>query len=107
MLQAIFKVNVFVKLVTLIVITIFIVFLLRQVELVKLFHICHSKMEDVIQNTGNVKVISFNLGYLPGGDKEKVTIPETTLLALQAASRILVQGGVISVVVYVRHAGGM
>ncbi|KMZ64741.1 rRNA methylase [Zostera marina] len=78
-----------------------------KVELVKLFHICHSKMEDVIQNTGNVKVISFNLGYLPGGDKEKVTIPETTLLALQAASRILVQGGVISVVVYVRHAGGM
>jgi hypothetical protein len=47
------------------------------------------------------------LGYLPGGDKTITTVSETTQLALEAAKKILIPGGLISLVVYVGHPGGM
>ncbi|XP_054816222.1 uncharacterized protein LOC129316018 [Prosopis cineraria] len=75
-------------------------------QLIKLFNICHSKMEEVIPTNASVRLVAFNLGYLPGGDKEIITRSETTLLALEAAKRILMPGGLISIVVYVGHPGG-
>lgn len=75
-------------------------------ELVKLFHICHSKMESVVPKDTPIKLVAFNLGYLPGGDKAIITQSETTLLALEAAGRIIQSGGLISVLVYVGHPGG-
>ena len=47
------------------------------------------------------KLVAFNLGYLPGGDKTVITVPRTTELALQAASRLLSSGGLMSVLVYI------
>jgi len=52
------------------------------------------------------RLVAFNLGYLPGGDKDIITVSETTSLALEAAKRILMPGGLISIVVYVGHPGG-
>lgn len=75
-------------------------------KLVKLSLVCHSKMEEVIPKDASVRLVAFNLGYLPGGDKTIVTRSATTLLALQAASRILESGGLMSMVVYVGHPGG-
>ncbi|KAK0598237.1 hypothetical protein LWI29_032804 [Acer saccharum] len=75
-------------------------------QLVKLFNICHSKIEEVVPKDTSVRLVAFNLGYLPGGDKTVITKSETTLLALEAAERILIQGGLISMVVYVGHPGG-
>ena len=48
----------------------------------------------------------FNLGYLPGGDKNIITRPETTLRALQDCYKLLKPGGLITIAVYVGHAGG-
>ncbi|XP_029126165.1 uncharacterized protein LOC109793334 isoform X2 [Cajanus cajan] len=85
----------------------------NEKQLVKLFNICHSKMEDVVPRNASVsylnvlyRLVAFNLGYLPGGDKEIITRSETTLLALEAAERVLMPGGLISIVVYVGHPGG-
>ncbi|XP_004488782.1 tRNA (mnm(5)s(2)U34)-methyltransferase, chloroplastic-like isoform X2 [Cicer arietinum] len=78
----------------------------NQKQLVKLFNICHSKMEEVVQRNASIRLVAFNLGYLPGGDKEIKTRSETTLMALEAAKRILIPGGLISIVVYVGHPGG-
>ncbi|XP_027908620.1 uncharacterized protein LOC114167809 [Vigna unguiculata] len=75
-------------------------------QLVKLFNICHSKMENVVPRNASVRLVAFNLGYLPGGDKDIITVSETTSLALEAAKRILMPGGLISIVVYVGHPGG-
>ncbi|KAK3217786.1 hypothetical protein Dsin_011756 [Dipteronia sinensis] len=75
-------------------------------QLVKLFNICHSKIEEVVPKDTSVRLVAFNLGYLPGGDKTVITKSETTLLAMEAAERILIQGGLISMVVYVGHPGG-
>lgn len=52
------------------------------------------------------RLVAFNLGYLPGGEKQVITRSETTLLALEAAKRILAPGGLISIVVYLGHPGG-
>lgn len=52
------------------------------------------------------RLVAFNLGYLPGGDKTMITRADTTLLGLEAAERILAPGGLISLVVYVGHPGG-
>ncbi|KAM0872492.1 hypothetical protein ACQ4PT_038700 [Festuca glaucescens] len=78
----------------------------QQMELVKLFPICHSRMEEIVPKDSPVRLVAFNLGYLPGGDKTIVTVPKTTELALQAASRIVSSGGLISVLVYIGHLGG-
>lgn len=47
-----------------------------------------------------------NLGYLPGGDQQLITRPESTLAALAQACTALAVGGRIAVVVYTGHPGG-
>ena len=55
---------------------------------------------------GRVWGTTFNLGYLPGSDKEVVTTQETTLAALRNIAAITARGGVMSVHCYLGHAGG-
>jgi ubiquinone/menaquinone biosynthesis C-methylase UbiE len=72
-----------------------------QVELVRSGH------ENLAEYVAEpVQAVVFNLGYLPGSNKETVTRPKTTLSALEQASRLLLPGGVILVVVYTGHPGG-
>ncbi len=52
------------------------------------------------------QAIIANLGYLPGGDHELVTQPESTLRALAQATALLAVGGRLTVVVYPGHPGG-
>lgn len=53
-----------------------------------------------------VGAVMFNLGYLPGGDKDRITTPATTLPALEASIALLAPGGILTVVIYAGHAGG-
>ncbi|TYI47080.1 hypothetical protein E1A91_D13G148200v1 [Gossypium mustelinum] len=78
----------------------------KEKELVKLFPICHSRMDEVLPENTAVRLVAFNLGYLPGGDKGIITTLKTTLLALEASKKMLILGGLISLVVYVGHPGG-
>jgi hypothetical protein len=55
---------------------------------------------------GSVAVVMFNLGYLPGQDHGLTTEPEPTLLALQAACKVLRSGGILSVICYPGHPVG-
>lgn len=73
-------------------------------ERATLFQECHSRIGDWIE--GEVKAVMFNLGYLPGGDKERITRPDTTLAAIETASGLLASGGRMTLVVYPGHAGG-
>ena len=61
----------------------------------------------MIYSIRSSRLVAFNLGYLPGGDKTITTVSETTQLALEATKKILIPGGLISLVVYVGHPGGM
>lgn len=68
----------------------------------------HEHMEHLLPSrvVGQISAIMFNLGYLPGGDKHTVTRPETTLAAVEAATRLLAPGGIMTILVYRGHAGG-
>lgn len=48
----------------------------------------------------------FNLGYLPRGNRQIITRPETTLAALQAILEHLAPGGRLTVLSYRGHEGG-
>jgi hypothetical protein len=45
---------------------------------------CHSRLQEVAGSC-QARVVAFNLGYLPSGDKAVITKAETTLAALEAA----------------------
>ncbi len=52
------------------------------------------------------KGVIANLGYLPGGQQELVTRPESTVSALEQTCSLLLVGGRLAVVVYPGHPGG-
>ena len=53
-----------------------------------------------------VKAMMFNLGYLPGGNKQQTTSAASTETSITAGLKMLVPGGVVTVVVYRGHPGG-
>lgn len=55
---------------------------------------------------GLIGAVMFNLGYLPGADKNLITQSASTLQALEAACRLLAPGGIVTILVYPGHAGG-
>lgn len=67
----------------------------------------HQNMRSVIPANlhGSVSAITFNLGYLPGGDKDVYTQLESTVLALKESLQILAPNGLLTMVCY-RHAHG-
>ncbi|KAH1051590.1 hypothetical protein AAZX31_08G164600 [Glycine max] len=44
----------------------------NEKQLVKLFNICHSKMENAVPRNASVRLVAFNLGCLPGEELEVV-----------------------------------
>lgn len=68
----------------------------------------HDRMEDYVPvaDHGRAAAVMFNLGYLPGADQSVITVPGTTLPALNAALSLLRPGGVLTVTVYPGHEGG-
>ncbi len=64
----------------------------------------HRKIAEFV--TDPVRVVCFNLGYLPGGNKSITTRVDSTLDAIGAAAQVLVPGGLITVIGYRGHAGG-
>jgi len=55
---------------------------------------------------GRVRAVVFNLGYLPGAERGRITRPATTLAGLEAAAGLLAPGGRLAVVAYPGHGGG-
>jgi len=56
--------------------------------------------------TEKVRLVIFNLGYLPGGNHEITTKRETTLEAFQKCLGILEPNGIILGVIYTGHENG-
>lgn len=75
---------------------------------VSLYHAGHETMAILLPESvaGKVRAVMFNLGYLPGGDKQRTTVASTTLAALQVSLTLLAPGGVVSVLAYTGHPGG-
>lgn len=54
----------------------------------------------------SVKLIVYNLGYLPGGDKTLTTKTEDTIPSIEKSLKFLVVGGLLSVMCYPGHEEG-
>jgi SAM-dependent methyltransferase len=73
-------------------------------DTLRLVHAGHETMAAYC--SGPVKVIVFNLGYLPGGDHTLVTRPESTLAGVEQSLEILALGGILIITLYPGHEGG-
>ncbi|PEL12416.1 class I SAM-dependent methyltransferase [Bacillus sp. AFS017336] len=77
----------------------------KQVTLVQR---SHADIKDVIPVSlhGRLKGAIFNLGYLPGSDKQIVTVPSSTISAIEQLIEIMAPEGIVVVVIYHGHEGG-
>ncbi len=74
-------------------------------ERVKLIHDSHDNIDKYIFS--KISTAVFNLGYLPSADRNIITKPETTINALKKIIEILNTGGLITIISYLKHKGGM
>ena len=72
---------------------------------VVLIHDSHANMTEYIEHQ-NACLIIFNLGYLPGGDKQVTTESDSTLSAVEAALDLLNKDGLICITMYSGHEAG-
>ncbi len=71
---------------------------------VHFFQMSHADIPiDLIKKT---KLLVYNLGYLPGGDKSITTLTSSTTISICKAIEYLPLGGVISLTCYPGHAEG-
>ncbi len=68
----------------------------------------HAEVKKVIPTSLHEKLKGaiFNLGYLPGSDKSVVTVPESTISAIEQILEMMAPEGIIVVVIYHGHEGG-
>lgn len=60
----------------------------------------HQNMKNYVAETGKVKAVMFNLGYLPGGDHSVTTKTDTSSAAIQSALDLLDDEGIITIGIY-------
>ncbi|MBS4173883.1 class I SAM-dependent methyltransferase [Bacillus sp. FJAT-49736] len=75
---------------------------------VTLFNRGHETIKETIpmQYYSTISAAVFNLGYLPGGNKEIVTKSNTTISAITQLLEIMPQEGIIIIVIYHGHPEG-
>jgi len=64
----------------------------------------HSNMKKYVSSP--VKLVVFNLGYLPGADKSVTTLTSSTLDAVQSALELLSKDGLVCITMYSGHHQG-
>jgi tRNA G10 N-methylase Trm11 len=79
--------------------------LLKEYNHISFHTQCHSTFPEEIESE-SVKLIVYNLGYLPGGDKTRTTQSRTTIESLSKALKLIQPGGAVSVTCYPGHPEG-
>lgn len=62
--------------------------------------------EAIAELSEPVSAIMFNLGYLPGGNKDVTTQAESTIRAIEAGLSLLRPSGIMTIIVYWGHDAG-
>lgn len=55
---------------------------------------------------GKISAVVFNLGWLPGGEKDKPTLTESTLPAVEQALALINPDGIVAITMYAGHPRG-
>lgn len=78
-----------------------------SIDHVSLIHDSHTRLADYLPAGALIHAAMFNLGYLPRGNRQIITRPETTVLALRSVLEHLAERGRVTLLVYRRHEGGV
>lgn len=70
----------------------------------ELMAVGHQRLAEFVAEP--LRAAVFNLGYLPGGNREVATGSQSTVAALDQAAKLLLPGGIIVVCIYTGHSGG-
>jgi len=71
----------------------------------KLYHQSHESFPKDIASS-SIKLVIYNLGYLPKGNKELTTHAKSTLESLNHALKLLKPSGALSIMIYTGHPAG-
>lgn len=71
----------------------------------ELYLLSHEKIDELPLPKAP-RLIVYNLGYLPKGDKAITTMTDTTLLSVKKSLTILAEGGALCITCYPGHAEG-
>jgi 16S rRNA C1402 N4-methylase RsmH len=66
----------------------------------------HETFPDTVP-VGQIRLIVYNLGYLPGGDKRITTMTHSSLESFRQALNLLIENGVLSIMCYPGHEEGL
>lgn len=72
---------------------------------IKIIHDSHENIDKYIVDK-KIKAVMFNLGYLPGSDKNTATKAKSTICALENILNMIADKGVVTICSYVGHDGG-
>lgn len=72
---------------------------------VHLYHQSHETFPEIAHDK-QIKIIIYNLGYLPRGNKSLTTLTSTTLVSVKNALSLLISQGLLSITCYPGHLEG-
>jgi hypothetical protein len=78
-----------------------------SIDRVSFIHDSHSRLADYLPPDTPIGGAMFNLGYLPRGNRQIVTRPDTTIAALQGVLAHLAARGRITILAYRGHDEGI
>ena len=78
-----------------------------SLDRVSLIHDSHSRLANYLPAAAAIQGAMFNLGYLPRGNRQIFTRPETTVMALRGVLANLAARGRITILVYRGHEEGV
>src|ERR1700719_1832921 len=78
-----------------------------SIDRVSLIHESHARLADFLPTGSRIAGAMFNLGYLPRGNRQIITRPDTTVLALRSVLEHLAERGRVTLLVYRGHEGGV
>ena len=76
----------------------------KKKENVKVIHSSHDLFQEYVDK--KVDCIMYNLGFLPGGDKNITTKSETSLKSINTGLNLLNSGGIMTICLYRGHDEG-
>jgi SAM-dependent methyltransferase len=78
-----------------------------SIDRVSLIHDSHSRLANYLPAGATIEGAMFNLGYLPRGNRQIITQPETTVMALRSVLEHLAERGRVTILVYRGHEGAV
>ncbi len=78
-----------------------------SLDRVSFIHDSHSRLANYLPADAAIQGAMFNLGYLPRGNRQIITRPDTTVMALRGVLANLAARGRITILVYRGHEEGI